>query len=52
MENKRIGTLVIRLNDNRLLKIEQSKFRQRLDELHNKFYENVVKKIKRSNENG
>ena len=46
MENKRVTSLYIRLNDNKLIEVEQSKFRQKLDKLHSN-WSKVVQKNKK-----
>ena len=45
METKRVQSLVIRLNNKNLILVKQKEFRQKLDELHTKFQENVVEKL-------
>ena len=46
MGNKRVTSLYIRLNDNRLIDIEQDKFRQRLDRLHSNWSKLIQKNKK------
>ena len=46
MKNKRLACLYIKLNNQDIVKIENSKIKQKLAEIQDKFYENVVKKIK------
>lgn len=46
METKTVDSAIIRLNNGNSIIIEQNKNRQRLDKLHNKFYKNVIEKLK------
>ena len=46
MKNKRLECLYIKLNNQDIVKIENNKIKQKLAEIQDKFYENVVKKIK------
>ena len=46
METKRLESLVIKLNNGNSIVVEQNKNRQILDKLHNKFYKNVIEKLK------
>ncbi len=46
MGNKRVTSLYIRLNDNRLIDIEQDKFRQKLDRLHSNWSKLIQKNKK------
>lgn len=46
MKTKRLKSLIIKLNNGNTIAVEHSKYRQKLDKLHNKFYKNVIEKLK------